>query len=73
MSRIVLGISDIAELSAKFPRLLWSLALQSRIHNLRAMARFLKKFNRPTVRAFLPHILKIYFNIIPPSTPMTPN
>jgi hypothetical protein len=68
-----MGISDIAELSAKFPRLLWGLALQRCIHNLRALGRFRRKVNRPTVRAFIPHILKINLNIIPPSTPMTPN
>jgi hypothetical protein len=71
MSMIVLGIPDIAELSAKFPRLLRGLASQNHIHNRRALGRFRRKFNRPTVRAFIPHVLKIHFNIIPSSTPMT--
>ena len=71
MSRIVLGISDIVELSAKFSRPLRGLALQNRIQNRRVLGRFRGKFNRPTVRASITHVLKIHFNIIPPPTPMT--
>jgi hypothetical protein len=72
MSRIVLGISNTAELTGKFPRLLSGRTLQIRIHNRRALGRFRWKFTRPTIRAFIPHVLKIHFNIISPSTPMTP-
>lgn len=72
MSRIVLGISNIAELTGKFPRLLSGLALQIRIYTRRALGRFRWRFTTPSVRAFIPHVLNVHFNIIPPSTPMAP-